>query len=376
MIDTEINKAKILAFYLPQFHPISENDEWWGRGFTDWTNVVAARPRFLGHNQPHVPADLGFYDLRLGETRQVQADLAKSSGVYGFCYYHYWFNGQLLLERPFNEVLASGAPDFPFCLCWANENWTRAWDGLEREVLIEQTYTEKDAAEHIEWFIKAFKDQRYIRIDGRPLLLIYRIDNIPNIAATIAQWRNAVRESDMLDLYLCAVKNGFLDMSDEAIIDLGFDAIVAFQPDRRDFPASDTLKSRLHKMARSILPDAIYQHIKLRVSANNIVDYRAMVEGITNKVWPTKYRKFPCIFPSWDNTARRKSATIIQNDNPKIFGEWLSHSIDNVVSYPESEQFVFINAWNEWAEGCHLEPDRAHGKAFLDEVETATESAL
>lgn len=364
----------VLAFYLPQYHPIAENNEWWGAGFTEWTNVSATRPRFAGHHQPHVPADLGFYDLRLAETRLEQAKLAKEAGIYGFCYYHYWFNGHMLLERPFNEILASGEPDFPFCLCWANENWTRAWDGLDRQVLIQQNYTTEDSQEHIEWFIKAFQDERYIKIDGRPLLLIYRLDNIPNVKVEMENWRAAVRSYGFPDIYLCAVKNGFVEIEDQEILEFGFDAIVDFQPDRRDFPAPQGFKPWLYRVARRLLPTPIYQWLKLTVSANNMVNYRAMAEGIIQKVWPTNYRKFPCVFPSWDNSARRNSATIIQNDKPAVYGKWLKRSIENVQSYPESERIVFVNAWNEWAEGCHLEPDRKNGHAFLEQTRDAVDT--
>lgn len=370
-----MSDVKTIAFYLPQYHPITENDEWWGPGFTEWTNVSTASPRFPGHHQPQIPADLGFYDLRLAETRKEQARLAKENEIYGFCYYHYWFNGHMLLDIPFNEVLDSGEPDFPFCLCWANENWTRAWDGLDRQVLIQQNYTDEDSQAHIEWFIKAFQDERYIKIDGRPLLLIYRLDNIPNVNNVIALWRSAVRDNGFPDLYLCAVKNGFVELEDQEILDLGFDSIVDFQPDRRDFPAPQGFKPWLYRIARRLLPGSIYQWLKLSVSANNIVNYRAMAEGIIQKTWPSNYRKFPCVFPSWDNSARRKSATIIQNDDPAVYGQWLKKSIENVQPYPESERIVFINAWNEWAEGCHLEPDRRHGHAFLKQTKAAVDSA-
>lgn len=369
-----MSDVKTIAFYLPQFHPIKENNEWWGAGFTEWTNVSAAMPRFPGHHQPQIPADLGFYDLRLAETRQAQADLATKYGIHGFCYYHYWFNGQMLLDRPFNEVLSSGEPDFPFCLCWANENWTRAWDGLERQVLIQQDYTEEDSHNHIEWFMQAFRDERYIKIDGRPLLLIYRLDNIPNVRGEMTGWRDVAKKNGFPDLYLCAVKNGFVDIADQEILELGFDAIVDFQPDRRDFPAPQGFKQWLYRWARRLLPDSIYQWLKLSVSANNLVNYRAMADGIMKKVWPVEYRKFPCVFPSWDNSARRNSATIIQNDEPAVYGNWLKRSIDNVQAYPESERIVFINAWNEWAEGCHLEPDRKNGHAFLEQTKHAIDA--
>lgn len=366
--------TKIITFYLPQFHPVPENNEWWGEGFTEWTNVSQARSRFEGHHQPQIPADLGFYDLRLDETREAQAHLAREYGIHGFCYYHYWFNGQMLLDRPFNEVLTSGKPDFPFCLCWANENWTRAWDGLDRQVLIKQEYTPEDAENHIQWFIKAFLDNRYIKLNGCPLLLIYRLDHIPGIERMITSWRKAVREAGFPDLHLSAVKTGFVNLKDREILSRGFDSIVDFQPNRRDFPAPQGLKSRLYRFTRHVLPDGLYQRIKLSVQANNLVNYRTMVDGILRKAWPSEYLKFPTVFPSWDNSARRKSATIIQNDNPDLYGRWLKWAIKNVQSYPESEQLVFVNAWNEWAEGCHLEPDCKHGHQFLEQTRKAIDS--
>lgn len=359
------DSTRVIAFYLPQYHPIPENDRWWGKGFTEWTNVSASKPRFSGHYQPHLPADLGFYDLRVEETRIEQTKLATRYNIAAFCYYHYWFNGKRLLDRPLNDVLKTGKPDFPFCLCWANENWTRAWDGLEREVLIKQDYTEADARAHIEWLLDIFRDDRYIKIGGRPVFLIYRLDNIPNTGDFIRGWRSAARAQGFPDLYLCAVKNGFVQLSDEEILGNGFDAVVDFQPNRNDFPKPRTLSTRLQRIARQILPDAVYQRLKVSVSANNIVNYRAMVDGIMAKHWPKKYRKFPCVFPSWDNSARRKSPTIIQNDDPALYQRWLTRAIENVQPYPPEERLVFINAWNEWAEGCHLEPDRRFGHAFL-----------
>jgi len=362
---------KLISFYLPQFHPIQENSQWWGPGFTEWTNVASSFARYPGHHQPQLPADLGFYDLRLAETRDAQARLAARYGIFGFCYYHYWFNGRMLLERPFNEVLSSGEPDFPFCLCWANENWTRAWDGLDRQILIQQQYASEDSRQHIEWLIRAFYDVRYIKINNCPLLLIYRFDQIPNLENLIECWRGETKAAGLSDLYLCAVKTGFVQKTDEEILNLGFDGVVDFQPNRFDFPPARGIRSRLFRCARQVLSEAIYQRIKLSVSANNIVDYRGMVEGIMSKKWPSHYRKFPCVFPSWDNSARRKSATIIQNDDPSIYGRWLKKSIDNVQTYPDSEKIVFINAWNEWAEGCHLEPDLKYGHKFLQETYAA-----
>jgi lipopolysaccharide biosynthesis protein len=371
-----MNKPKLISFYLPQYHPIPENNEWWGQGFTEWTNVVQAKPRFSGHYQPHVPSDLGFYDLRLNETKMAQIKLAQLYGISGFCYYHYWFNGRMLLEKPFNDVLSNNNLDLPFCLCWANENWTRAWDGLAREILIEQQYSDEDNYKHIQWFINAFKDKRYIKVDGKPLLLIYRLDHIPNVEKMVSSWRDSVKRAGFPDLYICAVKNGFVEIEDAKIISLGFDAIVDFQPNRNDFPRAEGLKQRIYQLAKSFLPDVLYQKIKLSVTANNIVNYANLVQIFLDKNWPSSYRKYPCVFPSWDNSARRKSATIIQNDDPAKYGAWIKKAISYVKSYPESESFVFINAWNEWAEGCHLEPDLKNGRSFLEETRDALSESI
>ena len=184
-----MNSAKAIAFYLPQYHPIPENDQWWGKGFTEWRNVTRARPLYPRHYQPHLPADLGFYDLRLPEVRQAQAELAHAFGLHGFCYYHYWFNGRRVLQRPFEDVLASGEPDFPFCLCWANENWTRRWDGSDDEILLEQIYSEQDDRDHLLSLLTAFRDPRYIRIEGKPLFLVYRTSALPHPARTAEIWR-------------------------------------------------------------------------------------------------------------------------------------------------------------------------------------------
>lgn len=364
---------RVLAFYLPQYHPIKENDDWWGPGFTDWVNVAQARPRFRAHRQPRIPADLGFYDLRLDETRLAQAELARRFGVDGFCYYHYWFNGEVVLGEPLTRLLATGKPDFPFCLCWANENWTRAWDGLEHQVLIRQDYTQHDAEDHIAWFTKVFEDKRYIRVDQRPLLLIYRPDQVPEPSSMIHRWRKRVREAGMDDIYLCAVKNGFVQLSDHALLEQGYDSVVQFQPNREDFPAPRSIRQQAYHLARRLLPPRVYQWMKLSASASKIVDYEAMVTAIKNKPWPTGYRSFPCVFPSWDNSPRRRTPTIIQNDNPAAYRAWLEHEIVRVSSYREEEQLVFINAWNEWAEGCYLEPDRFRGQAFLEATKQARE---
>lgn len=357
-----------ICFYLPQFHPIPENDAWWGKGFTEWTNVAQARPLFEGHYQPHIPADLGFYDLRLEETRIAQAELAREHAIGGFCYYHYWFNGKMLLERPFNEVLVSGKPDFPFCLCWANENWTRRWDGLEREVLIEQNYAEYDAARHAAWLSSAFLDKRYIRINDRPLFLVYRADQIPNLDAVIREWRNQAAKKGLPALYLCAVKNNQYALSDADTIKAGFDALVEFQPNPQDLQGTaDNLKQVTLIRKFNDIIDKFKLHGILKKRSDCVAyDYARIVEKVTQRP-PASHTTFPCVFPGWDNTARRRfGITAVRNNSVASYARWLEHSLRRVADHPETEQIVFINAWNEWAEGCHLEPDMKNGRAFLE----------
>lgn len=359
--------VKAIAFYLPQYHPIPENDAWWGKGFTEWTNVTKAKPQFFGHYQPHLPADLGFYDLRLPEARQAQADLAKSYGIYGFCYYHYWFNGTRLLERPFNEVLASGIPDFPFCLCWANENWTRRWDGFEQNILIEQVYSEEDDKAHLQWLATAFQDPRYIRINGKPLFLVYRASKIPDPLETAKIWREEAYRLGIGDIFLCKVESFPDEQGDPTLI--GFDASVEFQPDwmRLGWPLQ---RGRRWQLARKLrLAEQAY-------AENNIYDYSIMVEYMLAKPIPN-YQRFPCVTPSWDNTPRRqKDATILHNSTPEAYERWLRAIIQNTLSKEFIEKLVFINAWNEWGEGNHLEPCQKWAHAYLEATQRALKQSM
>lgn len=361
---------KIICFYLPQFHPIPENDNWWGKGFTEWMNVARAKPRFLGHYQPHIPADLGFYDLRLEESRIAQADLASMYGISGFCYYHYWFNGKMLLERPFNDVLSSGKPDFPFCLCWANENWTRAWDGEDRHVLIEQDYTNYAPAEHMRWLSKAFKDKRYIRVNGKPIFIVYRTDEIPNLKTVLQKWRDEAAAQGIPNLHLCAVKSFKNKLNEDQLFALGFDAVVEFHPHHEFFPRQNWwcfVKYFPAKFFNRILRPVVRG---MGLPSLAAFSYAAMVKKILSR--ERKKRVYPCVFPSWDNSARRKvGATVIQNNNERLYEKWLSRELEYVSSYPVEERLVFVNAWNEWAEGCHLEPDIRNGRRFLEATKRA-----
>lgn len=365
---------KVISFYLPQFHPIPENDEWWGKGFTEWTNVAKAEPLFDGHHQPHIPADLGFYDLRLEEARVAQAELAKEYGIGGFCYYHYWFNGKMLLERPFNEVLASGKPDFPFCLCWANENWSRRWDGLEQELLAAQNYEKYDPKGHIEWLAQAFSAPRYIRVDGKPLFLLYWADHIPNVAEIVSVWRREAHRILHTDIYVCAVKSHRFGFTDEETISAGFDALVNFHPHPELFPKPDKARVRrfIHKRIHSIFRLFGVDTLK-KFPIYSRYDYGRYIANVFSRSVGA-VKQFPCVFPSWDNSARkRKDAIIIQNSDARLFEGWFRQSMNQVKQYGPEEQIIFVNAWNEWAEGCHLEPDLKNGRKFLEVIRKVLE---
>lgn len=362
-MNTDRKKVKALAFYLPQFHPIPENDEWWGKGFTEWRNVVQARPLFRGHYQPHIPADLGFYDLRLEEARIAQAELAREYGIYGFCYYHYWFNGRRVLERPFNEVLASGKPDFPFCLCWANEDWTRAWDGRSGEKLLEQHYTIEDDRKHMAWLATAFTDPRYIRVNGRPLFLVYRAGNIPDPNKTMAVWREEADRLGVGEIFLCRVES-FANDRNINPQSQGFDAAVDFQPDWSSLGGPLQRSSWWDKARQLRLGELAYAEHK-------IFDYGTVTKNMMNRPAPP-YLRFPCVTPRWDNSPRRKTdAVILNNSSPEIYKAWLINAVNEAGKLKE-DNLVFINAWNEWAEGNHLEPDLKFGRTYLE----ATREAL
>ena len=364
--DNRQMNVRPIALYLPQYHPIPENDSWWGEGFTEWTNVSKARPRFSRHFQPHVPADLGFYDLRLPEARQAQADLAREYGIYGFCYYSYWFNGKRLLSRPFDETLASGQPDFPFCLCWANENWTRIWDGLDKDILMEQSYSEEDDRQHIRWLANAFRDKRYIKVGDRPLFLVYRARSIPDPVKTTSIWRDEARKLGFRELYLCRVES-FAE-EHECPACLGFDASVEFQPDWSSFPTL-TMPLRRGRMWQYLtrwgLSSEAYQK-------NDVYSYKRVAELMRRRDLPP-YKRFPCVTPGWDNSSRRKrGAIILKGSTPKLYRRWLEATLARFEPYGPGENLMFINAWNEWGEGSHLEPDKRWGRAYLE----ATRSAL
>jgi len=353
---------RLIAFYLPQYHPIPENDEWWGEGFTEWRNVSRTKPLFSGHYQPHLPADLGYYDLREEETRIAQAELAKTYGIEGFCYYHYWFSGRRLLEHPLQELINSGKPDFPFCLCWANESWTRRWDGKEQEILLKQEYSEEDDRNHIQSLLPIFEDKRYIRVNGKPLFLVYRTDSIPNPARTAEIWREEARNAGIGEIYLCRVES--FTKSDPR--EINFDAGVEFAPDWWNKGTQIYAESELLSDAESDLTE---------VCENNFVhSYQGLAEAMMAKETPD-YKWFRCITPCWDNWARRhEGASIFLDSTPDKYQAWLSNSVEHTNGrLLGEERMIFVNAWNEWAEGNHLEPDQKFGHAYLQATKQGLE---
>jgi lipopolysaccharide biosynthesis protein len=354
-----------IAFVLPQYHPIPENDEWWGKGFTEWTNVTRAKPLFPGHYQPHLPADLGFYDLRVPETRAAQAALAREYGIHGFCYYHYWFNGRRLLQRPVDDLLALGEPDFPFCLCWANENWTRAWDGGKRHILLGQNYCTEDDVAHMRWLCRVFDDPRYIRIDGKPLFLVYRASHLPDVARTVATWREVAAKEGIGDLYLCHVESGPKEHCNPAT--WGFDAAVEFAPDWTNLGPylGRGRRSQLLRFLRGGR-SPWFEH--------NVFGYEYLMERMLGKEEPG-YLRFPCVTPMWDNSARRKTgAVIFQGSTPELYEGWLSQVVARVKARENMPQVCFINAWNEWAEGNHLEPCQRWDHSYLKATRRALQA--
>lgn len=354
-----------IAIYLPQFHPIPENDEWWGKGFTEWTNVTKAKPRFKGHYQPHLPADLGFYDLRLEETRLAQEALAKEYGIYGFCYYHYWFTGKRLLNEPIDRKIENSKEDLPFMLCWANENWTKAWDGLDREVLISQSYSEKDDIIHFEFLCDHFfKDPRYITHDNKPVFIVYRPKLFPDIKKTLDVWRDVALKKGIGELHLGYMQSWEVSDSPES---MGFDFAVEFAP---NFSYKETRKVTFALKIKNKIKYELGIKDKVSKIKNRFINYDEYVKNKINTEF--KENVSPGIMPMWDNSPRRKTnAVIFRNSTPEKYGQWLRHIITNFPWNKNKEKFIFINAWNEWAEGNHLEPCQKWGRSYLEETKKA-----
>jgi lipopolysaccharide biosynthesis protein len=378
-------KARIIANYLPQFHPIPENDKYWGTGFTEWTNVAKAKPFFHGHYQPRIPADLGFYDLRLPQIREQQAELAKDAGIEGFCYWHYWFgNGKQLLQKPFEEVVASGKPDFPFCLCWANHDWsTKSWKrGAKDGVIAKQEYLgDEDFITHFNTLLPAFKDHRYITIDGKPLFVIYDPYRFTDIKRFIELWRQLAKENGLGNMYFVAMcnstttikrnENGTLrrvmpnlnnssDVYNE-ILSLGFDGINSWGKSRAEMLYSGkyfrTINFILHQKL-PFLPALKYNYPK-------VLKYCFSPEDSWDNVYPT-------IMPQWDRTARvGKNDGVYINSTPDNFKKHIEDALKVIKKKAAEHRILFLRSWNEWGEGNYVEPDLKYGHGYLDAIKSA-----
>lgn len=348
------NKVKIIPYYLPQFHTFPENDEWWGKGFTEWTNTRRGVPMFEGHVQPHEPSEaLGYYDIILDETmipKQIQ--MAKDYGIYGFCLYHYWFSGKKLMEKPIERILRDKSLDFPFCICWANENWSRTWDGLDTEILLAHEKSVENDVNFIYDVIPILKDERYIKIDGAPMLMVYRPDFLSNAVEVVQRWREICGEHGIENINVSFVRNG----NTKNVQVLGADCGMEFFPNQLNhfFPHPNDIQGLDEEFI------------------GNIYDYQKMARAKINGI-PHKSQVFPATMLSWDNTARKmERGNIFHNFSLEMYEEWLSSAIEETICMnAEEERYVFINAWNEWAEGAHLEPDLKYGMGYLEATKRA-----
>ncbi len=347
-------RARVICYYLPQYHPIPENDVWWGKGFTEWTNVVKALPLFRGHDQPHLPADLGFYDLRLPEARAAQAELALANGIEAFCYWHYWFAGRRILERPMQEILALGEPRLPFCLGWANETWSGVWHGCPDRILLEQTYPGvNDEEAHFYAVLDAFCDDRYLKVDGKPLFYVYKPTQIPEPRRFVEHWQRLALKAGLKGIYFVGEDRhwNWNPMND------GFDAKVPNSPGI----ALDRLRSR-----RQSLADKLWR--KLNRCSKDLTVFKFSEFMNANRVeLPGEYDAYPTVLPGWDNTPRSgNNGLVLIDTTPELFRLQLRQAIQQVEDRPSEKRIIFLKSWNEWAEGNYMEPDMEYGSAFLE----------
>ena len=368
---SESPKARLIAFYLPQYHPIPENDEWWGKGFTEWTNVAKAKPMFPGHYQPHLPADLGFYDLRVPETRIAQAEMAKQYGIEGFCYWHYWFAGRRLLERPFDEVLKSGEPNFPFCLGWANHTWSGIWYGCPDDILIEQTYPGlEDYKAHFYKVLEAFSDSRYIKVDNKPLFVVFRPAELPDAKLFTDYWRELAAKSGLKGLYFVGVAFDPSWVPDRH----GFDSAVLMNP---DWARVQTPVLSPYQVKPNLVFEKIYNGFaslsfkklsKIKYGLPLVYSYKEVINNAFLKE-DVGFEIHPSIFANWDNTPRSgMNGKVFLDSTPELFRTHLKAALEKVEKKTPEKKLIFVRSWNEWAEGNYLEPDQKFGRAYLEVI--------
>jgi hypothetical protein len=355
------NGVRILATYLPQFHPIPENDEWWGKGFTEWTNVGKAKPLFRGHYQPRVPADLGYYDLRLPEVRQQQADMAREYGIEGFCYWHYWFgNGRRLLERPFNEVLASGKPDFPFCLSWANHSWQDkqfSKEGTDRMLLEQGYFGEADYIAHFNALLPAFKDKRYIRVDNKPLFQIYIPLKFPEVDKFIACWQSEAKRNGLEGIHFVGHTHKESDYA--SLKEKGFNAINIVR------------MYHFYKHKYSLPERAFMKMKRVWLKHGSIFDYQKLSKYFSSEE-DKREDWYPTIIPNWDHSPRSgRKGNIFINSNPDAFKKHVKQVLQTVKEKRLDHRIIFLKSWNEWAEGNYMEPDLKFGRGYLEALKEA-----
>lgn len=356
---------KIIAFYLPQYHPIPENDEWHSKGFTEWTNVAMAKPLFRGHIQPRVPADLGFYDLRVPETRKAQAELAKKAGINAFCYYHYWFgDGKMLLERPLEEVVKSGEPDFPFCICWANhswykKNWNPRTQQKENKLLIEQKYSDEDIVDHFNYLLPMFKDNRYFKVDGKLLFVIYDIEDVPNFEKMKTTWNELATKNGLPPFFFLSNAKKPQDVTNEKYLKTdGIIMSLVF-----NILNSETKWQHFYRATRT----------RLFKTPRNLFTYDEAIPFFLDKVCE-KDNVVPVMVPTWDYTPRMGLGGLILKDStPKLFKKHAKQVLEIVKQKPQSKQLVFLKSWNEWGEGNYMEPDSTYGTGHIDALREAIE---
>ncbi len=356
-----VHRARFIAYYLPQFHPIPENDIQWGKGFTEWTNVGKAKPLFKNHYQPFLPTELGYYDLRLPEMRKAQADLAREHGIEGFCYWHYYFgNGKRMLELPFNEVVRSGEPDFPFCLCWANHSWSAIWVGDSKTVIVEQTYPGiEDYKQHFYELLPAFKDKRYIKVNEKLLFSIFDPKAIPDCKVFVSTWKELAVKEGLKGFYFTGI-----GVKTSELESLGLDGTTPHTP--HSFLSQ--LKIRTADKLSYRITGKRYADLKAKLLKKpRIYSYADFVEANLKKQY--ELREYPVALPNWDHSPRSGNrAIVLQDSSPELFGKLLEYCVEAVKDRDLDERIVFLKAWNEWAEGNFLEPEKLHGRGYLEEI--------